>query len=92
MSNTQAVCNNSMDVQTVAMALELADEAARSVIEVRCLSVHEAGGRWYCLASAAPEDTEWVQRAADYLERRGQLLRHPYDAQQVQLREAGSVG
>lgn len=64
------------DSEVTTLALELADETARSDVEVYCGEYQLSGQRWYDTTSAPPEDVEWVERALRYLDLRGLLIRH----------------
>lgn len=64
-----------------ALAVVIADEAARSVIETECRVHHGADGTaWYAAMPTSGMDEEVVlaiSRAVRYLDQRGRLTRHP---------------
>ena len=77
--------------EATTLALEIADEAARSDVEVYCYETSADGHRWYDTASAPPEDVEWVGRALRYLDLRKLMIRHPDHPQLVRWERESAV-
>jgi|GEM_PF-2814839 len=67
---------------TIELAFAIADDDSCSAIESLCLPVDIDGERWWSTSSPSfDENTTYVvARAAEYLEQRGLLVRHPIDA------------
>lgn len=76
------------DPEVVSMALDIADTAARSDIELHCNRSEDAAGlRWYDLSTAPFDVLPFVEQAAHYLQHRGRLVRNPATALQVRFTE-----
>jgi len=79
------------DSEVTTLALELADEAARSDIKVCCYETSADGHRWYDLTRTPPDDVEWVERAVRYLDLRKLMIRHPDHPQLVRWERESAV-
>lgn len=58
-------------MQALQLAVEIADEAARSDIEGQCKVTHSGKHNWYDLGGVHKDDAAWVARAERYLNLRG---------------------
>lgn len=76
-----------LDSQTIALAVAIADDAAAMDLTAYCLAVETVGMTWRRLPDADhnSEDAVVARRAADYLECRLRVQRHPQDASLVRL-------
>jgi hypothetical protein len=71
----------------IKLALQIADECARSDIETECNARDIDGHRWYDTQDIDADTAHlgWVARAANYLRMRGQLETHPTSTHLVRL-------
>lgn len=82
-----------ISTETQALAIEIADEAARCDIESHCRVAEADGATWYTTAGHPDMDEyDWVcvRRAARYLEERGRLERHGEIEHLVRFLEASA--
>ena len=84
------------EVRIHQLAVQIADEAARSDIEIQCPCFTEEGREpatlkeiplaWYDTRNVPSSAVEVVRMAIAYLELRGKIVRHPFREGWVQVR------
>jgi hypothetical protein len=71
----------------LADALEIADDGARSTVEIEFVDLLIGDMRWYDTKTADPDNAEWITQAVRYLEARGLIERRPGEEHLVRMLE-----
>lgn len=90
---------NELQARIHSLAVQIADDAARSDIEVRCpsftddgrepITAEEIRSAWYDVSAADEESARTIRLAVSYLGLRGKIVRHPSEPNWIRLVTSG---